>query len=88
MRLSCQLVYLLLTPLPPPSECLDELGYMIEKYALGVCQPSPGAALKELARHIGDRDNAVRKAALNALVQAHYTTGDKLYKLIGNVSDA
>ena len=59
---------------------------MIEKYALGVCQPSPGAALKEVARQIGDRDNTVRKAALNALVQAHYNTGDKLYKLIGNVS--
>ena len=60
---------------------------MIEKYALGVCQPSPGAALKEVARQIGDRDNAVRKAALNALVQAHYNTGDKLYKLIGKVSE-
>ena len=61
---------------------------MIEKYALGVCKPSPGAALKEVARQIGDRDKAVRKAALNALVQAHYNTGDKLYKLIGNVSGA
>ncbi|XP_043214122.1 cytoskeleton-associated protein 5-A-like isoform X2 [Amphibalanus amphitrite] len=69
------------------AECLDEVGYMIETFALGVCQPSAGAALKEVARQIGDRDNAVRKAALNALVQAHYNTGDKLYKLIGNISD-
>ena len=60
---------------------------MIDNYALSVCQPSPGAALKEVARQIGDRDNAVRKAALSALVQAYYKTGDKLYKLIGNVSE-
>ncbi|XP_035894341.1 protein mini spindles isoform X1 [Anopheles stephensi] len=69
------------------AECLDELGYLIETYGLTVCQPSQPVALKEIARHISDRDNAVRNAALNAVVQAYFLTGEKIYKLIGQLSD-
>ncbi|VVD05631.1 unnamed protein product, partial [Leptidea sinapis] len=44
---------------------------------------SSGAALKELARHIGDRDNAVRSAALNCLASAYFLDGEKIYRSIG-----
>lgn len=69
------------------TECLDELGYLIETYSMSVCQPSPQTALKEIARHISDRDNSVRNAALNCVVQAYFLTGDKVYKLIGNLNE-
>lgn len=52
-----------------------------------MCQPSPAAALKEVARHIGDRDNSVRSAALNCIVQAHFLIGERVQKMIGNLSD-
>lgn len=67
-------------------ECLDELSSLIENYGIGVCQPSPGAALKEIARQIGDRDNSVRNAALNCIVQAYFLEGDRVYKMVGQVS--
>lgn len=69
------------------TECLDELGYLIETYGLNVCQPTPPIALKEIAKHISDRDNSVRNAALNCVVQAYFLTGEKVYKLIGNLNE-
>ncbi|XP_059619515.1 protein mini spindles isoform X2 [Phlebotomus argentipes] len=69
------------------TECLDELGYLIETHGLTVCQPTPQAALKEIARHISDRDNSVRNAALNCIVQAYFLAGDRVYKMIGQISD-
>ncbi|XP_058831204.1 protein mini spindles isoform X3 [Topomyia yanbarensis] len=69
------------------AECLDELGYLIETYGLTVCQPTQQAALKEIAKHISDRDNSVRNAALNAVVQAYFLAGEKVYKLIGQLSE-
>lgn len=69
------------------TECLDELGFLIETHGLGACQPSPQVALKEIARHISDRDNSVRNAALNAVVQGYFLTGEKIYKLIGNLTE-
>lgn len=69
------------------TECLDELGYLIETYGLTVCQPTQPVALKEIARHISDRDNSVRNAALNSVVQAYFLAGDRIYKLIGPMSE-
>lgn len=69
------------------AECLDELGYLIETYGLSVCQPTQQGALKEIAKHISDRDNSVRNAALNAVVQAYFLAGEKVYKLIGQLSE-
>lgn len=69
------------------TECLDELGYLIETYSLTVCQPTQQHALKEIARQIGDRDNSVRSAALNCIVKAHELAGDKIYKMIGNLNE-
>lgn len=70
------------------SECLDELGYLISKTnTIAICQPTPQVALKEIARHISDRDNSVRNAALNCVTQAYFITGEKIYKLIGQMTD-
>lgn len=69
------------------TECLDELGFLIETYGMSVCQPTPATALKEIARHISDRDNSVRNAALNCVVQAFFLAGEKVYKLIGQLSE-
>ncbi|CAO1409163.1 unnamed protein product [Diamesa serratosioi] len=69
------------------TECLDELGYLIETYNLTVCQPTPQHALKEIARQISDRDNSVRSAALNCIVKAYDIAGDKIYKMVGQLSE-
>lgn len=69
-------------------ECIEELGNLIEAYGISVCQPSPNVAVKNIAGQIGDRDNGVRNAALNAAVQAYMDVGEnQFYKLTGNLSD-
>lgn len=69
------------------TECLDELGSLIEGYGISVCQPTPVAAMKEVAKHISDRDNSVRNAALNCIVNAFFLEGEKIYKMVGQISD-
>lgn len=69
------------------SECLEELGCLIEGYGMNVCQPTPAKCLKEIAVHIGDRDTSVRNAALNTVVAVYNVCGDQVYKLIGNVGE-
>lgn len=69
------------------TECLEELGYLISEYTLVICVPTQQAALKEIAKHISDRDNSVRSAALNCIVQAYFLAGDKIYKMIGQISE-
>lgn len=48
--------------------------------------PTPAACLKEIAKQISDRDNSVRNAALNCVVQAYFIVGEKVFKFVGNVS--
>ncbi|XP_020296342.1 protein mini spindles isoform X2 [Pseudomyrmex gracilis] len=69
------------------TECLDQLGSLIENYGVSVCQPTPSAALKEIAKQIADRDNSVRNAALNCIVQAYFLQGERVFKLIGQISE-
>lgn len=68
------------------AECLEELGHLVEVFGVSVCEPSPPVALREVARHISDRDNAVRNAALNCVVQAYFQEGERVYKHVGQVS--
>ncbi|KAF2350519.1 Armadillo-type fold [Trinorchestia longiramus] len=68
------------------AECLEALGGLIEHAGMSVCQPSPGVALKEVAKQISDKDKVVRNAALNALVQVYFIEGEKLYKYVGQLS--
>ncbi|XP_049878313.1 protein mini spindles [Pectinophora gossypiella] len=69
------------------AECLECIGHLIETYGSTVMSPTGAVALKELARHIGDRDNAVRSAALNCVASAYFLEGEKVYKMIGQISD-
>ncbi|XP_011314716.1 cytoskeleton-associated protein 5 isoform X2 [Fopius arisanus] len=69
------------------TECLDQLSSLIENYGVTICQPSPSAALREIAKQIADRDNSVRNAALNCIVQAYFLEGERVYKLIGQISE-
>ncbi|XP_063985359.1 protein mini spindles isoform X2 [Diachasmimorpha longicaudata] len=69
------------------TECLDQLGSLIENYGVTICQPSPSAALREIAKQIADRDNSVRNAALNCIVQAYFLEGERVYKFIGQISE-
>ncbi|XP_045478875.1 protein mini spindles isoform X2 [Harmonia axyridis] len=69
------------------AECLDVMGSMIELDGITICVPSPTACLKEVAKQISDRDNSVRNAALNCAVQAYLIVGEKIYKMVGNISD-
>ncbi|KAG5446885.1 Cytoskeleton associated protein 5 [Clonorchis sinensis] len=68
-------------------ECIDEMGSLIERFGVNVCQPSVPVALKTISQQIGDRDSGVRTAALNALVSAYALVGEQLWKIIGNLSD-
>lgn len=69
------------------AECLEELGHLFEVLGLPVSEPTPPVLLKEVARHISDRDNAVRNAALNCVVQAYFREEERIYKHIGQLSD-
>lgn len=64
------------------AECFLFINFFL---GINVCLPSPAACLKEVAKQISDRDNAVRNAALNCVVQAYYIVGEKVYKMVGQV---
>ena len=66
------------------SECLEELGQMIE--AIGLNPFNPAVTLKEIAKQISDRDTSVRNAALNTITVAYQIAGDPVFKYIGKVS--
>ncbi|XP_020818600.1 protein mini spindles isoform X1 [Drosophila serrata] len=66
------------------TECLDELSFLIESYGMNIC---PQASVREIARQISDRDNSVRSAALNCIVQVFFLSGEKTYKMIGQLNE-
>jgi len=65
--------------------CLEELSYFIKIYGTTVCQPSSTTACKEIAKQIGDKDGAVRNAALNCLLEIYHFEGEKLLKILANL---
>ncbi|KAK4473779.1 hypothetical protein MN116_003117 [Schistosoma mekongi] len=68
-------------------ECLDEMGSLIDRFGLSVCQPSIPVAIKIIAQQIGDRDSGVRLAALNALLSAYAVIGEQIWKIIGDIPE-
>ncbi|CAG0920050.1 unnamed protein product [Notodromas monacha] len=68
-------------------ECLEEMSLMIGDHSLRVCGATPAVALKEIAKQIADRDNSVRNAALNAVVQAYFQAGEKIYRMVGALAE-
>ncbi|KAL8599784.1 hypothetical protein ACOMHN_052297 [Nucella lapillus] len=69
------------------TECLEEMGCLIERYGVNICQPTPAQALKAIASQISDRDNGVRNAALNSVVCAFMLLGENVYKFIGHLKE-
>jgi cytoskeleton-associated protein 5 len=67
------------------TECLEELGCMIE--AIGLDPFNPQVTLKEIAKQIGDRDNSVRSAALDTCTMAFRIAGEKVYKYVGKLNE-
>jgi hypothetical protein len=67
--------------------CIEELGYLIKAYGMGICQPSPVQACREISKQIGDKDSGVRNAALNCIVEVYQFEDDRVFKLIGNLND-
>ena len=69
------------------TECLEELGNLIQQYGMERFQPSMTVALKAIAQQIGDRDNSVRSAALNTIVEAYVMHGEGIFRFIGNLNE-
>lgn len=67
------------------TECLEELGMMIE--AIGLNAFNPSVTIKEIAKQISDRDNGVRSAALNTITIAYQIVGEQVYKLTGKLPE-
>ncbi|XP_034164860.2 cytoskeleton-associated protein 5-A [Pangasianodon hypophthalmus] len=69
------------------AECLEELCCLVGLCGMSVFQQTSAKSLREIAVHIGDRDTAVRNAALNTVVAAYNVCGEQVYKLIGQLSE-
>ncbi|XP_028404850.1 cytoskeleton-associated protein 5-like isoform X2 [Dendronephthya gigantea] len=69
------------------TECLGEIAYLVSVFGENVCQPSPAKALPAVAAQISDRDNSVRNAALNAIVEVYNLVGETVYKYLGRISE-
>lgn len=68
------------------AECLDAMGALLYDFGIGICTPTPTACLKEVAKQISDRDNSVRNAALNCLLEVYHLVGESVFKMVGKVS--
>ena len=90
-----------LSPLPPlmlhhyhgfallvcvSAECLEELGILVRDNGMVICGPQPQKTVPLIASQISDRDNAVRSAALNAMVVVYGNVGDAVFKFTSKVS--
>jgi cytoskeleton-associated protein 5 len=67
------------------AESAEELGMLLQRQGMGVCQPAK--AMPAIAALIGDRDSSVRSAAITAISHAYVIIGDGVYKYIGELTD-
>ncbi|UXI18550.1 hypothetical protein NH340_JMT04493 [Sarcoptes scabiei] len=68
--------------------CLEEISQLIELRGMSIFQsPNSIQMVKDLAKFISERDNAVRNSALSCIVQIYFLEGEKVFKLIGSLSD-
>ena len=68
------------------TECLEELGILVRDNGMVICGPQPQKTVPLIASQISDRDNAVRSAALNAMVIVYGNVGDAVFKFTSKVS--
>ena len=71
------------------TECLKHCAEMIDTHGIEVIGPPKQNSLKEIAAQISDRDQNVRSAALNALVNVYKIIGEEIYshKRIGRLGE-
>ena len=67
------------------AECLEELGILIRDNGMTICGAQPQKTVPLIASQISDRDNAVRSAALNAMVVVYGNVGDGVFKFTSKV---
>ncbi|XP_046917779.2 msps cytoskeleton-associated protein 5 [Dermatophagoides farinae] len=68
--------------------CLEEIGQLIEQRGMSIFQqPNSLTMIKDLAKFIAERDNGVRNGALACIVQVYFLEGERVFKLIGSLSD-
>ncbi|KAM3717569.1 Zygote defective protein [Dirofilaria immitis] len=68
------------------TECLQVLEQLLDTTGMAATT-TPAQSLKQIAACIGDRDNNVRNAAINAVVVAWKEEGDRVFQLIGKMND-
>uniref|UniRef100_A0A915Q0H8 TOG domain-containing protein n=1 Tax=Setaria digitata TaxID=48799 RepID=A0A915Q0H8_9BILA len=68
------------------TECLQVLEQLLDTTGMAATT-TPAQSLKQIAACIGDRDNNVRNAAINAIVVAWKEEGDRVFQLIGKMND-
>ncbi|KAH7889726.1 hypothetical protein F5I97DRAFT_1924243 [Phlebopus sp. FC_14] len=64
---------------------LDELGNLLKRNGMGACNQA-GKAFPLIGSMIADKDSAVRKAALSVLSEAFTLVGEKVWTLVGPLS--
>ncbi|GAA94578.1 uncharacterized protein L969DRAFT_20384 [Mixia osmundae IAM 14324] len=67
------------------SETLEEVGHILQRNGISVCQPA--RALPRIAVLIEDKDSTTRSAALTVLAIAYPMLGDTLWSNVGKLSD-
>ncbi|TPX49741.1 hypothetical protein SeLEV6574_g01287 [Synchytrium endobioticum] len=67
------------------TECLEELGALIQRNGMNVC--NAGKVLPLIAAQIADRDANVRNAALCTITQCYSLIGEAVFKHIGRIPD-
>jgi cytoskeleton-associated protein 5 len=67
------------------AECLEELGDIIKRNGMSVCNPSKSFPV--IAAQIADSDAKVRNAALGVVTQAYLLVGETVYKYLGRISE-
>ena len=66
-------------------ECLEELVYLIKRHGIETSYVSKTFPL--VATCIGDRDNGVRQAAINVIIEAHTIIGEDVLRFIGKLGE-
>jgi hypothetical protein len=71
------------------AECLTICAGMVKNSGIGVIGDPAKGNYKEIGAHISDKDQNVRSAAMNCLVEAYKTVGEELFKskMVGKLGD-
>lgn len=65
-------------------ECLESLAVLIQQQGLSVAQPRD---YKVISRFVSHADSSVRNSAVNVIAEAFKLAPDKIWQLIGDVTD-